>query len=222
MHDQVLVCVAHGCADFPEEAQTLANRQLTRLAVHIDGLSRDQLHHHIRQSILRCRAVYQPRDIGMIQVREDLTLGPEALHDEFGVESAAHELDRNFLFIVRVRTARSIDLPHSTAPQQLDELIRAHSPPEPTVLIRIAEALGEIVRRKPIDEGIRRAVRSQQRLGLAAQIRIPRARLIEITQPRCRLELTGPREDLLYPLPPFRGHWPRSGPRTKCARAVCI
>jgi hypothetical protein len=45
----------------------------------VDALAFDQLHHQIRQAFVGRTAIKQPRNVRMVEVSEDLPLGPEAL-----------------------------------------------------------------------------------------------------------------------------------------------
>ena len=103
------------------------------LAVAIERLAFDELHHEIRQPLVRCAAVDQPRDVGVIEVGEDLPLGAQTLQYEVTLIAARHELDRHFLVVLRIDSARTIHLAHATVPDERDDFVRADALTDPAV-----------------------------------------------------------------------------------------
>lgn len=79
MDDQVLVRGMHGGAHAAKEREPFGHREPVPIAVHVDVLAIHVLHHHVRDAIGRGAAIEQTRDVAMIQPRQDLALGPQAI-----------------------------------------------------------------------------------------------------------------------------------------------
>ena len=76
VHHQVLVGVLHGPADVEEEAQALPDAEAFLGAQYRERPALDVLHDEVRAAVRRGAAVEKAGDVGMLQVREDLSLGP--------------------------------------------------------------------------------------------------------------------------------------------------
>ena len=83
MDDQVLMRVLDGGADVDEQLESLAEVELSLIAILIERLAFDVLHYQVRLAILRLACIDQSRDVRMIEARENLPLGTEA-HAEIG------------------------------------------------------------------------------------------------------------------------------------------
>ena len=84
MHDEVLMRVAHGRAHLQEELHAVAHAEMPRIAPGVDGLARHELHDHVGHAAVGGAAIEQPRDVAMVETREDLPFGPEALLGQAG------------------------------------------------------------------------------------------------------------------------------------------
>ena len=81
MDDEMLMGVLHRRAHLEKEREAGVDRQAVDVAVSIDGQAIDVLHHEIRCAVVRGPAIDQSRDVGVIEVREDLPLVTESLLD---------------------------------------------------------------------------------------------------------------------------------------------
>src|SRR5262249_62433459 len=91
-------------------------------------LSFDVLHYEIGPAIVRCAAVINSCDVGMIQIREDVLLLMEAFDDVCGIHPAADHFDRNERCVVDGGISRGVNRPHSAVTDQSLDSIRADSP----------------------------------------------------------------------------------------------
>ena len=107
MHDEVLVRVAHGCADLQEELHAVAHAEVPRIAPGVDGLAGHELHDHVRHAAIGGSAIEQPRDVAVVEPRENLPLRAETLFGQAAAHVGAHELDGDF----RAGTGRRRDSP---------------------------------------------------------------------------------------------------------------
>jgi len=81
-------------------------------AILIDGNTINILHHQIGQSVADS-AIQQARDVGMVQIGQNLPLGAEAQqHSTRLRKSGMHQLDRNLLLVHIVGTGRQINSAH--------------------------------------------------------------------------------------------------------------
>ena len=86
--------VLHGGAHLAEQTQPLARcRGVAGRSTSVIGDALDVLHDEVRQaSVGDHAAVEQPRDVGVVQRREDLPLGDESAAMQIvGVRAAAQE-----------------------------------------------------------------------------------------------------------------------------------
>ncbi len=136
VHDEVAMRVANRVTHVEEQSQALANRKLAVVAIAIDRLALDVLHHEVRPAVLRHAAVDEPRDAGMLEACKDLTLGDESVEHVLGIETAADELDRHVLAVLIVVARREIDRAHAAASDRSIEAIGTDSFPRVGVGLR--------------------------------------------------------------------------------------
>ncbi len=82
MDHHALVSELHRRADLHEQSQSRGNVQVVAGAVLGDGLTVDQLHDDIGNTLFRRAAIEQARDVRVLQTREDLPLGAQTAADE--------------------------------------------------------------------------------------------------------------------------------------------
>jgi hypothetical protein len=113
MHDEIAVRVGDGIADLNKELQALLDIGLSLFAVLGDGKPLDIFHHHEGPAVGRNSAVIEPRDAGMIQAGQDLTLGLKPL--QLGRGFALQQFDGNPLVEICVRAGGLVNLAHAAA-----------------------------------------------------------------------------------------------------------
>ena len=79
MDDEVLMGVLDGRAHLAEEHEPRLESERALVAVGVEGNAEDALHHDVGQALLGRPAVEQPRDVGMIECRQDAPLLEESL-----------------------------------------------------------------------------------------------------------------------------------------------
>src|SRR5204862_2736496 len=93
MDYQVGVRVLDGSTNGAEQLQALGGRERRLRAVIEQRPALDKLHRQVWRSRLRRAAVQQPRDIGVLQARQDLALGAEPAQHRLRIHSAFDYLD---------------------------------------------------------------------------------------------------------------------------------
>src|SRR5690606_17165319 len=93
------------------------------VAVAIDRHAVDVLHDEIGRAFRRGTAVQETRDVGMIEVGEDLAFAEQPLF-RLGIdEPVANELDGDLLAEALVRPFRQVNDAHPAAPEDADDAI---------------------------------------------------------------------------------------------------
>jgi hypothetical protein len=113
-------------------AEALPRRQIALAAILVDGLSLDEVHDQIRQALIRTAAIENPRNVGMIETREQALFRLEALEQELAVVSRPQNLDGHFLVILIIGTDGTEDFAHPPAAQLPDNAIRTQAAADPT------------------------------------------------------------------------------------------
>src|SRR5258708_38747133 len=90
----------------------------------IDGLAIDAFHREVLPALLRRPTVDEPRDVGMLQVCQDLALGLEALDHELRAGPFPAQLDRHLLLVLVVIPDRPVDRPHASVADLAQHAIR--------------------------------------------------------------------------------------------------
>ena len=117
--------VGHRGADLQEDLQPLIDREATRLAILVDRQTVDVLHHEIREALAARAAVKQPRDVRMLESREDLALVSKALQHGVAIHAALDELDGGAHLELRIVALAKKDGAHAAATQLAHDAIRA-------------------------------------------------------------------------------------------------
>jgi len=165
----MLMHVVHGGAQVPEQVDALVHAELPHVAIHIDGVAFDVLHHEVRRAFLGGAAIEQMRDVRMAQLREDLPLSLEPAQQRVGVEPRLQQLDRDLLLVLLVVAHCLEHLAHAAAAGFVDDAIGAEPPPDPVLLRRCARQ-SDALRGFFFDERAGRVVRFQQRDDFDAQL----------------------------------------------------
>jgi len=79
VHHRVLVRVGHRLEHREHQGEALRGREPVAIAVLIDGLAVDELHHEVRSAFVGFTGVEQVPDVRMLEAGEDLALVNEAL-----------------------------------------------------------------------------------------------------------------------------------------------
>src|SRR5262249_9048704 len=93
MHDEVLMGIFDSRANLEEELESFSDRHFLLVAVFVNRQAADELHYEVRPSIASGADVEQLSNVGVIEMRKNLTLAEEAPQDVVGVHAALHDLD---------------------------------------------------------------------------------------------------------------------------------
>ena len=112
--------------------------------------------------------------MGMLELRENLSLSPEAPENVIGVEAAFDDIDCDQLFKLLVRARAQINRAESTAADLADHSIGTELPPHQVFVFlglrqEMAWDRGDWI----LDKTVGPLVRGEQRLHLSAQRFIP-------------------------------------------------
>ena len=157
----MLMHVVHGGAQRAEQIDALVHAELAVVAVGVDRLTFDVLHHEVRCAVLGRSAVEQVRDVRMAQLRQDLPLGLEPPQQRVGVEARLQQLDRDLLLVLLIVADRLEDLAHAAAAGLADDAIGTEPLPDP-VLFRRGACQADALRGFLLDEAFGGVVRGEQ------------------------------------------------------------
>src|SRR5579871_4885860 len=101
MQHQAAMGVFHGLAHRKKKLDALADRQGVTPAIDRHRLGVEILHHEIRPAVGRHAAVKEPRDVGVVEARENLALGEKARYTT-GVNAALEDFDGRALLELSV------------------------------------------------------------------------------------------------------------------------
>ena len=113
VHHETRVREAHRTTNLGEEPQAVVDGETVRGAVAINRIAFHQLHRKPRGAVGGESAVYQPRNLRMVERGEDLPLALEALQDLLGVHPAADELECDLLREGAVHPFGEVDGAHA-------------------------------------------------------------------------------------------------------------
>ena len=170
-----LACAcSHRAAGLVEQLEARRDRQPAPIAVLGERRATHELHREIGPAVLGDAAVEQPRDVGVLEARQDLALAHEALAHRVRADAAPDQLERHLLLERAVGAFGEVDGPHAAAADLARAGGRGRSASPPPRAPR--------PRRRAAGRGARQerggvVVRVQQRLDLRAQARrAPRRR----------------------------------------------
>ena len=111
----MLVGEVHRFADLPEQGDALGEAVPVMVAVGVDRLAVDELHHEVGQAVFRAASVEQGGDVLVLAEHgQDLHLGAETPQQLFGGHGATEQLDRDLLVELRLAHGE-IDVAHAAA-----------------------------------------------------------------------------------------------------------
>jgi len=134
VHHQLAMCVSHGGADAKEQPEAVADGQPVRIAVSVDRLPFDQLHHKVGQAFRCGAAIDEPGYVGMLQIGQDLAFGAETRDRKRGLETALHHFDRNLLAVFVVCAHGAKNRAHAAFADLLGDLVGAQPATDPRLL----------------------------------------------------------------------------------------
>ena len=128
VHDQVLMRVLHRVAHVAEQTETVVDRQLLLLAPRGNLQAIDKFQDDIRRAVFGRAAIEQPGDIGMLQMRENLSLAPEPRNRGAAVQVELECLDRDLLVELGIVADREVDRTHAAVAKGTHDPIGSDAP----------------------------------------------------------------------------------------------
>jgi hypothetical protein len=125
MNDQVLVREGDSGADLAKEVESFGRVQAVGFAISGDGLAVHVFHDEVGETVVGRPAIDEPRDVGVIELCENLPFVAKTAENVLGVEPAPDELDRDFLSIFIVGSRREIDCPQTAPADFANNLVSA-------------------------------------------------------------------------------------------------
>src|SRR5579864_5677000 len=123
MNHQVLVSVLHRRTHLAKQIEALHGGKLSRIAILIDRLALYVFDHQVRLALFSRTAVEEPRDIGMIEVSQNLAFGFESAYQKIRVKAGSDQLDRYLFVVLVVRTHGLVDRAHAALRDGLADLV---------------------------------------------------------------------------------------------------
>jgi hypothetical protein len=127
-HNPLDVGMGNGIADLQKQPKPLVHAQPPGLREPVDRLTLDVFHREVGQPVVRRPAIQQPGDVGVIERRQNLSLGPEPLQHLVGVHAPLDELDGHPLRKRPVNPLGEIHRPHAAAAERAEQPIGADPP----------------------------------------------------------------------------------------------
>src|SRR5580700_3381223 len=109
MNDATAMRVFHSVAHSAEQLQPIADGEALFVTVAVDRNSLHEIHHQVRESFTRGATVEQGDDIWMIQFRQGLTLGEEALVDLDAFAGRSQHFYRHAFLVMLICALGEID-----------------------------------------------------------------------------------------------------------------
>ena len=208
MNNKVLMRVVHCSADLQEELQTSSKRKIVFFAIFSDGLTFNQLHHQVGNSLFGSASVKKPGKVGMVETSENLPFVLEACEHGTAVLACADELECDFLAVLVVGAEGAIHLSHSALADLFDYFVGANPASDPGGFAARENTSGlrqVFFAEKFIPEML---LGCDQGLDIASQRCVHSVGAIEIGGAVVGSQFQRSRQHLLDLLPPFRSHAP--------------
>jgi RNA polymerase sigma-70 factor (ECF subfamily) len=118
MDDKRAMRKLYGGANRKKQPQPLAQGQTGGVAIEIERLALDVFHHQIGRSGRGHSSVKKTRDVGMIEIGEDLAFRAEPLQHFHAGYLRPDQLNGDVFPVLPVAAEAGIDLPHTAAPDR--------------------------------------------------------------------------------------------------------
>ena len=116
-----LRCVRYRLTHLQKQAAARFNVKGLVTTVDVNGLAFDLFHDQERLPLWRATSVNQSRDVGMIQMGEDLSLAKEVAQQFRSVHATLDHLNGHMFLELIIVAASQIDSAHSAAPDLFDD-----------------------------------------------------------------------------------------------------
>ena len=127
MHDQFAVRVRGGVGDAQEQFEAPAQVEAVAVAVAVDRLAFDVLHHEVGPAGARQAEVVDLADVGMVEPRQDLLFAAEARQVGFVERVVEQQFDRDLLHHAVLAALGQIDLGAAAVAEAPDQAVGAEA-----------------------------------------------------------------------------------------------
>ena len=117
--------IINGHADAFEQYQALIYAEFVCVAILVDWNAAHVLHDEVRHAVIGFPAIEQPADIRVIEVRENLPLGEDALHEVLVAPPGLQHLDGDLVLELLVITPGKVDIAHAARAEQPNQPVIA-------------------------------------------------------------------------------------------------
>lgn len=131
MNNEVLMRIVNGSANLQEELQTSAKSKLMFGAIFGNGLTFNQLHYQIGDSLVGGASVKKLGEVGVIEASENLPFVLEASENGRAVLAGTDELERNLFSKLIVGAEGAIHLSHAAFADLFDDFVGANPASNP-------------------------------------------------------------------------------------------
>jgi hypothetical protein len=123
----VLVRILYGLANGPQQRHASSDVEILAVAVVVEGLPLDVLHHEVGSAVVRDAPVVEPGDVRMRELSEDAPLGEEAAEQVLRVDArrGTGHLDGDALGKVGIVPFCQEDVAHAPAADPLQDSVGA-------------------------------------------------------------------------------------------------
>ena len=199
MDHAALVRKLYGAADACEELQPVARAQAHFVAIVVDRLTPNKLHHEVRKPLEGRAAIDQVGDMGMFQAGGNLPLAAELAHYAIQIEAAPDHFDSDLLLESLIDPERAVDRTHAAAADPLHDFVRPEADTQ--------HGVGGFLQNGCFQKVVRGLVRLDKGFDLLAQIAVRLANARQVGFPLAGLQADCNCENFLYSLPACGMHW---------------
>ena len=163
--------VLHGGADLDEQFESLLHRQISIVAIHVNGFAIHMFHDQVRRAVFEFATVDESCYGRMIQGGQNMSFTVKAAAQSRMQDGMMQHLDGHGLLVLGVIPLASIHRAHAALAQNGHDAVGTHPRSEQPVLVSFQQGL-----RRTADEFSQRVVAVlvgyQQRLHGIAQLEV--------------------------------------------------
>ena len=212
MNDQVFVRMVYGSADRLKKRQPLPDVQAVEVAVCVHPDAVDVFHHQVWHTVPGRAAVEQSRDIGMIEVGQDLAF---VLQSKLGLridQPVPAHLDCNELVELLIRAFGKVYDTHAARTQRAQHAVRTdHLAGELLRGLGFVESAADCVAYRLVEPRVQVRAALQQCGNILAKLGVVVAGFGKIGTPATRRQPESCLEQRLGALPAIRAQFNRCG-----------
>ena len=202
MHDEMLVGELHGLAQRLEQPEPRVDVELAALAVGVERLAVDVLHHQEGEAGLGRAAVVEAGDVRVLEAREDLPFCQEASPRIVTGQPLAQDLDGHLVLELAVRALGEEDVAGTARPEGPQHPVGAELGSLGDLRMRCGDhQLRKAGSRRSLEKALGLAVYVEELLDPLPELGIRAAGLVEEGPPLLAVELQGLFSESAYARP---------------------